>query len=436
MGVEVGAVFIRARAVPVAQMVGDLPARAGADLLERGVDARLGSVALGGEAQVEGRLREVDAAFRIPDDLGRLECGVHNEQGLRVGVADVLGRADHDAARDELGVLAGIDHAGEPVERGIGIAPAHRFDERRDDVVVHVAVLVVGEAAARVGIDHVLARDLERAGSLRGACRRGHLARELERREGGAAVPARERHDLVRGVGAERVAAPEAHRIGERTVEQHADVVVREDRELDHARTRDERGVDLEEGVLGGGAHEHHDAVLHGMEQGILLRAVEAVDLVDEQDRALARGEQAVLGRLDGLAQVLDGARDGRHLDERRMGAVGDDARERGLARARRTVEDDRGERILLDGAAQPRALPHRGFLADEPVEGLGTHPHRERGVEVALVALDVGEQRIHGHDCRPDPPVGTAPSGTCLLGRGADDSRFSETLLEFLQLF
>src|SRR5262249_54673150 len=46
---------------------------------------------------------------------------------------------------------------------------------------------------------------------------------------------------------------------------------------------RQERGVDLERGVLGGGADQHDCALLHVGQEGVLLRLVESVDLVDEQ---------------------------------------------------------------------------------------------------------------------------------------------------------
>ena len=41
---------------------------------------------------------------------------------MRVGHADVLGREDHQAPGDEAGVLARLEHAGQPVEAGVGIA--------------------------------------------------------------------------------------------------------------------------------------------------------------------------------------------------------------------------------------------------------------------------------------------------------------------------
>ena len=56
-----------------------------------------------------------------------------------------------------------------------------------------------------------------------------------------------------------------------------------------HLGAGQQRAVQLEGRVLGGGADQHHGAVFHHRQEAILLAAVEAVDLVDEQQRALPR---------------------------------------------------------------------------------------------------------------------------------------------------
>ena len=181
-----------------------------------------------------------------------------------VGVADVLRGADHDAPRDELGVLAGVEHPREPVEHGVGVGAAHGLDERRDDIVVHVARLVVGQAAAGVGLEDVLGGDDERRAVVL-LTRRGvhHLGGQLERGERRAAVAAGQGHDLVLRLGREHKGAREAALVGHGAAQQLADGVVVEGGELHDAAAADEGGVDLEVGVLGRGAHEHDGAVLH-----------------------------------------------------------------------------------------------------------------------------------------------------------------------------
>ena len=72
-----------------------------------------------------------------------LLAGDGDDQRLRVGEADVLGGEDDHAPHDEQRVLAGLDHAGQPVERGVGVGAAQGLDEGADRVVVGVALAVV-----------------------------------------------------------------------------------------------------------------------------------------------------------------------------------------------------------------------------------------------------------------------------------------------------
>ena len=62
---------------------------------------------------------------------------------LRIGEADVLAGGDQHAPKDEAGVFAGLHHAGQPEQGGVGIAAPERLDEGADGVEVGVALLVV-----------------------------------------------------------------------------------------------------------------------------------------------------------------------------------------------------------------------------------------------------------------------------------------------------
>ena len=184
-------------------------------------------------------------------------------------------------------------------------------------------------------------------------------------------------------------------------LQQHAHVVVGQRRELDDARAAHERRVDLEERVLGRRADEHDDAVLDRVQQRVLLRLAEPVDLVDEQDRALRRQAETVGGRRDGRAQLGDAAGDRADLLEVRLRRARDDARQRRLAGAGRAVEDQREERVRLDRATQPRALADDLSLADELVERPRTHAGSKRRDGGAVVRGAVVEERAHGASVR-----------------------------------
>ena len=68
-------------------------------------------------------------------------------------------------------------------------------------------------------------------------------------------------------------------------------------------------------------------------------------------------------------AHVVDAGGDRRDLLERGARALGDDARDRRLARAGRAEEDHRRRAVLLDREPQRRALAEHVLLADELVE-------------------------------------------------------------------
>ena len=107
----------------------------GLGLVERDV----GGVRLRRQRQVERRLGERQLALRRAEEVVRLLGGQRERERPRVGVADVLGREAHEPARDVERILAGVEHARHPVERGVGVGVAQRLVQRRDEVVVLLA---------------------------------------------------------------------------------------------------------------------------------------------------------------------------------------------------------------------------------------------------------------------------------------------------------
>ena len=156
-------------------------------------------------------------------------------------------------------------------------------------------------------------------------------------------------------------------------------LVVRERLELDDGAAREQGGVDLEVRVLGRGADQRQQAALDAREQRVLLGLVEAVDLVEEEDRPRAVRAEPVAGALEDAADVVDAGRDGRELLERGARRLGDDAGERRLADPRRAVEDHRRRPVALDREPQGRALGEHVPLADELVERARPDALRQR---------------------------------------------------------
>ncbi len=202
----------------------------------------------------------------------------------------------------------------------------------------------------------------------------GGLHGQLEDPERGARVAARAMGDepfcLLGERGAERLlAAPN-------DLEQ---LLLAERLELVELGAREQRRVELEVRVLGGRADQRDEPFLDRGQQRVLLGLVEAVDLVEEEDRAPPRRAQPLAGACQHLAHVADRRRDGRELLELGACRARDDPGERGLARARRPEEDERRHAVGLDREPERPARPDHVLLADELVERLRTQSSRQR---------------------------------------------------------
>ncbi len=77
----------------------------------------------------------------------RLGAGIDHPDAVGVGQANILGCKDVQPTKDEPRVLSGSDHLGQPIERRIGVAPAHGLDEGGGCVVVLIAGLIVAQCA-------------------------------------------------------------------------------------------------------------------------------------------------------------------------------------------------------------------------------------------------------------------------------------------------
>ena len=115
-------------------------------------------------------------------------------------------------------------------------------------------------------------------------------------------------------------------------------------------------------------------------QEGVLLALVEAVDLVHEEDGALAPARAVGLGFRDHLADLLDAGQHGREGHEARARDLGHEEGQRGLARARRSPEDHRVQGAVLEGAAQDLAGAHQVLLAHDLVQGSRPHAVGEGG--------------------------------------------------------
>ena len=153
---------------------------------------------------------------------------------------------------------------------------------------MHVAVFVIRKAATRVGDLHVIHGDgiaLPRRRSRRSlgiGTRDGNLARKLERRERRASVTRCQRADGRDRILIGRELAVQTLRRLKRTFNKRGDILILQMLKLHHTPTRQQCRVNLEVRILRRSANHNDGTVLNCMQQGILLRLREAVNLIDE----------------------------------------------------------------------------------------------------------------------------------------------------------
>src|SRR6185369_3618969 len=138
-------------------------------------------VALGRRREIDRALSERQLAFGSAELVVGLEGRHRQRQSLRIGVADVLAGEANQAAGHVERILAGRQHARQPVEAGVRVGVAQRLVERRDQVVVLLARPVVAQVLARQRVAHIFGRH-PRTAAFGGAGLR-RRRRDLERIE-------------------------------------------------------------------------------------------------------------------------------------------------------------------------------------------------------------------------------------------------------------
>ena len=127
----------------VAEVEGDGLLTGVFDLLLDGGVGGIDGIRLGREGEIDDGFGEGEVAFGGAEELHCLLGGEAEIEGFGSGQADVFNGHADDAAGEVEGIFAGSEHAGEPIERGIGVAVADALVEGGDEVVMLFAGFVV-----------------------------------------------------------------------------------------------------------------------------------------------------------------------------------------------------------------------------------------------------------------------------------------------------
>ena len=100
-------------------------------------------VRFGRERHIDDRLGQMHAALGHAYQMARLICRDRDLERARVGKPYVLARKAGHSPCDIDRVFARFEHSRQPIDRRVGIGIAHRLVQRRDEVVVFLAVFVI-----------------------------------------------------------------------------------------------------------------------------------------------------------------------------------------------------------------------------------------------------------------------------------------------------
>ena len=204
-----------------------------------------------------------------------------------------------------------------------------------------------------------------------------------------------------------KIAAETAFHVGERPPDERCDLVVGERLQAVYAESREQRRVDLEVGVLGGRPDEGHRAVLDMGQERVLLRLVETVYLIDEQQRLRAVEAEPLARFGDDRPDFGDAAHDGGDCDEASGYRLRQHTGKARLAASGRPPQEYRSEVALLEGSPEGSAFADEVLVAHDLIESPRAHPGGERlalgrrhecGLLLAGIAGDGGRSAPRGH--------------------------------------
>ena len=322
------------------------------------------------------------AAEEVIGILGRQR----HRQRIGIGKADILAGEAHQPPQQIQRFFTGGQHAFEIVERRIGIGATQRFVQRRDQPVMALAILVIDRHPAVEQCRQ--SRRVERFIELDGIERF-----DLVEQKAAIAIGRRDQRGASFGRYGQR---PRLAGFG--AIEQLAERRLVESPNDQHLGTAEDGGVEFKAGVLGCRADQRHRAILDDVEKAVLLSAIEAMDLVDEQ-QCLLPGPRSIAGFGKQLLQFGNTREHRRNADKAQAHRLGKQPRDAGLAGAGRPPENEAGEAARRDHPADGAFRPGQMRLADNFSQCLRPQPFGERRIGGRRAR---GASKQVSHRCAP----------------------------------
>ena len=352
----------RAVGMDVLQLARDGPRLPCPNVRNGRIDRHDDGVRLRRRGQQQHRLRQRQPCLRQAELQRAVHAGLDDHGRLRIGKADVLTRRAQDApaGADQ---VAGLEQTCQIVQRRVRIRAAQRLHERGHDVIVIVARAVIVHGAA---LRDVLGIGTQKADGIPLSRRR--RKEQLDRIERLAHIAAADGRDIPRRARLDirRDIFPRAEN-GHRAQHGLFHLGGRHLLELKHRAAAEHRVIDIEIRVFRRGGDDRDAAVLHELQQRLLLLFVKILDLIEIQQHAAGREHGIELG--NDIANVRNARGRGVQAAQGAVRAGRDDARDRGLAGAGRAVKHHVRDLPGLYDAAEHPVRAQNMLLPDDLVE-------------------------------------------------------------------
>ena len=273
---------------------------------------------------------QYDTSFWKSYFMYRIKTGICQKKSIGIGQTYIFRSRNQQTTRNEFGVFAAFHHPGQPIHGRLRIASSYGFDESRDDVVMHFAVLVVGQRIFLQAFHHGGIIDNDWIVVFFG------LAHQVDNIQHLACISTGKTIQTFAFFYA-YVSLFQFFVFFDGAFYEFIQIGFFERFERINLATREQGRDDFERWVLGGGANQDKSAVFHSRQQRILLRLVEAMDFVDEQHRRLAVEKAAVAGLVNHFAHFLHTRCDGAERKKRTFHLRSHDFCQCGFSHTRRS---------------------------------------------------------------------------------------------------
>ena len=321
------------------------------------IDTQIRTVALRTGSEIHHRFGKCNPCLRPAYLHHRIKGSIRQQERIRIRQPHILACTDHHSPGDELRIFAALYHTRHPVECRIRVTASNTLDEGRDDVIMHLALLIISQRILlQLFLYHLISDN-----HFIAACRFHHQFQDIEQFPGITATEAEHGCGFLQL----NLLLLEFHILGDGSLQEPLQVFLFQRFEHIELATGKERTDYLERGIFRCSTNQGDNALLHRPQQRVLLALGEAMNLINKQDRRSRIEESATLRSLYHLAHILYATGNGRKGVERDLQGLGYDLSQSSLAHSRRSPENKRGYAPCVYHLAQHGTLAYQMLLSD-----------------------------------------------------------------------